>query len=316
MADDSSIEILQAILTGLIMSEDSNPPERSRASVRVLQKIVSNAASHGDDKFRRLPATNEKIKQNVFNVVGAVEFLDAVGFHQTANGDLYLENKNEELLGLAQIVLDEVAQTFPPETGAKSPGPAVVSSTSTLSSAVRPAASPVDEEYERRKAESQKRTEQIRRQQEEDRRTKEMLKAQIRAEQKEVKERPVVASVRVDVPRRSEAGGGSGGGGGGGVIKDASPSDLKRLIGDKKTFLLNFTATWCGPCQQIAPVVEATCAKKGVTLVKVDIDSNQESAQEYSVSAVPTFILFKNGAQAGSVRGADATGIDRLLSGA
>ena len=62
--------------------------------------------------------------------------------------------------------------------------------------------------------------------------------------------------------------------------------------------LVDFTATWCGPCKQLAPIVDEIArdyAPKGVKVGKVDIDENQDLAARYGVMAVPTLLLFRGG---------------------
>ncbi len=61
--------------------------------------------------------------------------------------------------------------------------------------------------------------------------------------------------------------------------------------------LVDFWATWCGPCKMIAPVLEELAADLDgqLTVGKLDVDSNQATAQEYGVLSIPTLILFKNG---------------------
>jgi thioredoxin 1 len=61
--------------------------------------------------------------------------------------------------------------------------------------------------------------------------------------------------------------------------------------------LVDFTATWCGPCKQLAPIVEELAKDYAakVKIGKVDIDENQDLAAQYGVMAVPTLLLFKNG---------------------
>ncbi len=61
--------------------------------------------------------------------------------------------------------------------------------------------------------------------------------------------------------------------------------------------LVDFWATWCGPCRQIAPMIEQLAAENAGTIKvgKCDVDANRDSAIEYGVMNIPTLILFKNG---------------------
>ena len=64
----------------------------------------------------------------------------------------------------------------------------------------------------------------------------------------------------------------------------------------KGQVLVDFWATWCGPCQMLAPVLdEIGHEQKDLKIVKVDVDSEQELAVKYNVSSIPTVIIFKDG---------------------
>ena len=60
--------------------------------------------------------------------------------------------------------------------------------------------------------------------------------------------------------------------------------------------LVDFWATWCGPCRMIAPVLEEVAAERpDVKVCKVNVDEEQELAISYGVSSIPTLLVFKNG---------------------
>lgn len=94
-------------------------------------------------------------------------------------------------------------------------------------------------------------------------------------------------------------------------------SHLKQAIenSDKQRVVAWFTASWCGPCKSITPHIQKLSeSSKSVDFYKIDIDQNQELAEEYEVASVPTFIMFKDKAIAQRVLGANAQKIDEMVS--
>jgi thioredoxin 1 len=71
------------------------------------------------------------------------------------------------------------------------------------------------------------------------------------------------------------------------------------IINSDKPVLIDFYATWCGPCQTLGPILKQVKESLGdrVSIIKVDVDKNQELAAMQQVRGVPTMMLFQNGKQ-------------------
>jgi thioredoxin 1 len=69
----------------------------------------------------------------------------------------------------------------------------------------------------------------------------------------------------------------------------ATHAQLLAIANQHNAIVVDFYATWCGPCVNIAPYVHQQCQSNGVTLVKVNVDVNTESSQKYGIQAMPTF---------------------------
>lgn len=82
--------------------------------------------------------------------------------------------------------------------------------------------------------------------------------------------------------------------------------EFKSAIAFEGLTVVDFYATWCGPCKMISPVLEKLSDKyTQAQFLKVDVDEASDIAQEYAVAAMPTFIFFKNGEKVETIVGAN-----------
>ncbi|KAI8087885.1 thioredoxin-like protein [Gilbertella persicaria] len=93
-----------------------------------------------------------------------------------------------------------------------------------------------------------------------------------------------------------------------------SLSEFQELINQDKLVVVDFHATWCGPCKLIAPKLKNFAeAYTNVVFAKVDVDEVPDVAGEYQVRAMPTIMYFKNGQKLGEVVGANIKNIEDKL---
>lgn len=78
------------------------------------------------------------------------------------------------------------------------------------------------------------------------------------------------------------------------VTDDSFADDV---LSSGKPVLVDFWATWCGPCRMVAPVLEEIAGEKAdeLTVAKIDVDANPATARDFQVVSIPTMILFKGG---------------------
>ena len=79
-----------------------------------------------------------------------------------------------------------------------------------------------------------------------------------------------------------------------------------KVLDSAEPVLVDFFATWCGPCKMMAPVIDEIAAEKAGSahVYKIDVDDNPAIAQQYGVMSIPTFIVFKDGEPVAKTLGA------------
>merc|ERR1712159_128949 len=103
----------------------------------------------------------------------------------------------------------------------------------------------------------------------------------------------------------------------GGVAQLATKADFDKCLADAgdKLVVVDFTATWCGPCQRIAPVfVKLAEEMPDVVFVKVDVDENEDTAGACGIQAMPTFQYYKNGSKVHEFSGASEEKIKEAIA--
>lgn len=100
------------------------------------------------------------------------------------------------------------------------------------------------------------------------------------------------------------------------AVIHASQADFDNVVLNAKgTVIVDFFATWCGPCKMLAPVLEKVADKHpDVKIVKVDVDQSSDLASKYGVMGVPTMIVFKDGQIANKAVGyKNEAGVEAML---
>ena len=81
------------------------------------------------------------------------------------------------------------------------------------------------------------------------------------------------------------------------TIAVTDESFAQDVLANERPVLVDFWATWCGPCRMVAPVLEEIASERAgdLTIAKIDIDVNPDTARNFQVISIPTMILFKGG---------------------
>ena len=88
------------------------------------------------------------------------------------------------------------------------------------------------------------------------------------------------------------------------IIHVDSKSFQKEVLMSTEPVLVDFWATWCGPCRMVAPILEEIAEETGLKIAKVDVDENGDLAQQYGIMSIPTLMVFKNGQMVNKAIGA------------
>ena len=82
------------------------------------------------------------------------------------------------------------------------------------------------------------------------------------------------------------------------MVKEITDKDFESLVlQSKKPVLVDFWASWCGPCKTLTPVIDEISEEydKKALIAKVNVDDNPETSSTYKIRSIPTFIFFKDG---------------------
>lgn len=87
-------------------------------------------------------------------------------------------------------------------------------------------------------------------------------------------------------------------------VMHITKENFDAVVNGDKPVLLDFWATWCGPCRMVAPIVEEIAAeRKDIVVGKVNVDEEMELAVKFGIVSIPTLILLKNGMEVEKIVG-------------
>ncbi|MEM9922807.1 MAG: thioredoxin [Cyanobacteria bacterium P01_D01_bin.50] len=89
------------------------------------------------------------------------------------------------------------------------------------------------------------------------------------------------------------------------TVTTVPESDFDTLLKSENLLVVDFTATWCGPCRLVAPLMEQLSQeyKESIKVVKIDVDQDKPLAKKYEVRTIPAVLYFKNGELVETIKG-------------
>lgn len=92
------------------------------------------------------------------------------------------------------------------------------------------------------------------------------------------------------------------------VYVSYSSVELLDIIASTPNVVVDFSASWCGPCKRMEPILNSLATEfPTIAFIKVDVDSFDDTSKIHNVRSMPTFVFFKNGKKTGSVSGAQSS---------
>ena len=85
------------------------------------------------------------------------------------------------------------------------------------------------------------------------------------------------------------------------ILTDES---FEEVVSQNSTVLVDFWAEWCGPCKKVSPILDEISSETGLLVGKLNVDENPRKPIEFSVSSIPTMVLFKDGVPVKTIIGA------------
>ncbi len=92
------------------------------------------------------------------------------------------------------------------------------------------------------------------------------------------------------------------------TVTTVPESDFETLLKSENLLVVDFTATWCGPCRLVAPLMDQLSQEyqERIKVIKIDVDEDKPLARKYEIRSIPAVLFFKNGELVESVKGAVA----------